>query len=307
MSEKFSYSRVEKYENCPYAYKLNYVDKNYVSANSLALSIGTLLHKVKEYIGDSLIKGRVIDYSLLENYIDRAGIDVELTELDSDKDSKEVIEGVELLKKKYFEDWITNKTKSGLSMKSKVEFFKEHLRDMENQFKQDEEWEVFKTEEPFEFIFEGVSFKGFIDRIDKNKKTGDFRVIDYKTKDAQFSDNDLKTPLQFVVYSMAISEKYGKEPIEFIYDLPLIGIQQKACSAGYLKRGQAKLIKLLTGIKNESFIPKPSPLCYWCPYCYNNTNAEAPFNKMCKYFSLWTPEDHNFNVNCKWGETLFTL
>ena len=37
-SEKFSYSRLEKYENCPFAYKITDIGKHYVNASSLALS-----------------------------------------------------------------------------------------------------------------------------------------------------------------------------------------------------------------------------------------------------------------------------
>ena len=103
----FSYSRLEKYVNCPYAYKLSYVDGNYVSANSLALSVGSLLHKVNEYICSALINGESIDYDRVLAYIDTAGSEDEIPlELDSSK-KDEGIKGTKILQKEFFEDYYT--------------------------------------------------------------------------------------------------------------------------------------------------------------------------------------------------------
>ena len=100
---KYSYTRLEKFINCPMAYKLSYVDGKYVSANSLALSIGTLLHKVNEYICGSMIKHQKINYDLILDYIENAGLTNVRLEVDGTKSQDEIIKGTNLLKKEFFD------------------------------------------------------------------------------------------------------------------------------------------------------------------------------------------------------------
>lgn len=306
---KYSYTRLEKFINCPMAYKLSYVDGKYVSANSLALSIGTLLHKVNEYICGSMIKHQEIDYDLILDYIENAGLtDVKL-EVDGTKSQDEVIKGTNLLKKEFFEDWLSVDTKSGKSMKQKIKTFCENIHNLEDSFK-DSEWEPYKVEEPFEFKYQGVTFKGFIDRIDINKNTGALRVVDYKTKDKLFDSKELATPLQFVVYAMAVLDKFGKTPEEFIYDLPLITESQQGGTKGFIARGEKKMTSILQSItdslENGEFKPNPSPLCYYCPYNKTGCNKGNKYENECPYYCLWTPQNKVFTVNKEYGKK-FTL
>ena len=81
----YSYSRLEKYINCPYAFKLRYVDGNYPVSTSLALEVGTLLHKVNEYICSAIIKGVPVDYPKILDYIENAGSTDVYLDLDSEK------------------------------------------------------------------------------------------------------------------------------------------------------------------------------------------------------------------------------
>ena len=65
---KFSYSRTEVYENCPYRYYLQYVKGHYIPATSLAISYGTLIHRVNEIQTNTLLTGKTIDYPMLKVY-----------------------------------------------------------------------------------------------------------------------------------------------------------------------------------------------------------------------------------------------
>ena len=58
---KFSYSRTEVYESCPYRYYLQYVKGHYISATSLAIYYGTLVHKINQLQTEMLLAGKPID------------------------------------------------------------------------------------------------------------------------------------------------------------------------------------------------------------------------------------------------------
>jgi hypothetical protein len=171
----------------------------------------------------------------------------------------------------------------------------------------DTDWEVIGTEVEFLILFNNKALiKGFIDRVDKNKVTGDIRVIDYKTNNKEFEKNKLATPLQMYIYSLACYKMYGQYPIECIYDLIFLNKQQIGGTKGYLKRGFDKLNKLLDEIIYyqevgvNQMIPKPTPLCYWCDYCRQNPNSLEEKFHLCEYYSLWTPYEKTFKVNQDW-------
>ena len=57
MSE--SYSKLSTFEQCPYKYKLIYLDNNYIKDDSIATEFGTLVHHIEEEIGKSLKYNKV--------------------------------------------------------------------------------------------------------------------------------------------------------------------------------------------------------------------------------------------------------
>ena len=67
MSDTFSYSRIDVYEQCGFKYKLCYVDRKRFYTDSLATELGTLVHETEETIANSIKDGRPIDYTTLKN------------------------------------------------------------------------------------------------------------------------------------------------------------------------------------------------------------------------------------------------
>lgn len=280
-----SYSRIDALK-CPMQYKLKYIDKNYPFVKTLALEIGTLCHKANElkYRGNDL------------NKIWRAlhtGI----------KDGTEIVNGLDYLKGEYAFDFDEVNEKSGLTYTDKLNTFKETFF-IE---KLEDEWEVIGNEVEFHIIFNNKALiKGFIDRVDRNKLTGDVRVIDYKTNNKAFDKKDLATPLQMYIYSLACKELYGVYPSECIYDLIFLGEKQIGGTKGYLKRGESKLNKLLDDIiyyqeiGKDKMPPKPTPLCAWCSFSKTNLSSLEEY-QLCDYYSLWTPERKTFEVNKEWN------
>lgn len=284
--ERFSYSKLSTYLQCPYRFKLKYDDKKYSSASTLALELGTLCHKGLEIAGQYLSEGLPVPVEdilcgVYGGYPD------------------EQILGVNDLKRKYFEDWIAPDTKSLLTYEDKLGNYEAYLRRLASD--ENSAWSVYATEREFSFqMTERVEFYGFIDRIDTDGMGG-YRLIDYKTSKKLFSKSDIATPLQMVVYALAIEREFGVPPSEYEYDFILLDKIQPVVSQGFVARGENKIYKTLEKIevdrKAQSFDPKPSPLCHWCDYCKTNTRAEKSLKFECPYHSLWTPNNKTSAVN----------
>lgn len=299
---RLSYSKMDVYLGCPYRYKLCYVDQNYSSSSTLPLEIGTLCHHVLELKGNMKQANKTVDYDALKEILFH-GCDTETEK------NKTHIKGVNELKKIYWEEWGTKDNKSGMNYDEKIQLF---LTNVLPTRMEDPDWEIIGTEIPFSFVYDDkVLVTGFIDRVDRNKHTGEFRITDYKTSKAVYDSSKIKTPLQHIFYDMAILHMYGVLPVEHVYDFILIDQVQNhstgVCTKDYLKRGIKKIDKTINSIYSESiYKPSPTPLCYWCPFHSTSPNADPQLKGMCQYHSLWTPENKNFGTLNPWSEQTAT-
>ena len=288
----FSYSKMEVYKNCPYQYDLKYNQKKFTDDTSIALEIGGLLHYVLEQKGKALVSEQPIDYEKL-NIIIQNGTK------ETNEKTKEQLLGITDLKKKYWEIWNIPDSE-GRTYDQKLELFDKVLR---SEMEEDDGWKPYQFEHYFEFVWgDRVIIKGFIDRLDL--KDGNIRTIDYKTSKKVYDSSKLSTSLQFGIYALAILNEYGVLPVESIYRFILLDETQKALTKGWERR----LIKALDGIfdkidnDNESgvWVPKSSPLCYYCNFSKNNPSAHE-YNNECEYYSLWRPDNKTFECNRKWN------
>ena len=289
----FSYSKMEVFKNCPFQYKLKYIDKKYSKDTSIALELGSLCHYVLESKGKMIVSGETVDYEKLNNILMNG-----VTE--TDEKTKEELLGVNQLKRKYFEVWHEADNASGASYDEKIKLFDKVLHDE----MEETDWKPTYFEKPFEFVWDNkVILKGFIDRIDT--KDGQYRTVDYKTSKKIYEQSKLATSLQFGVYALAILNEFGVLPIESEYRFILIDDKQYALTKGWENRLIKAMDKVFGDIeaseKKSIFVPKPSPLCYYCNFCANNPDASI-YRGECEYFSLWSPNDRkNFSVNKKWN------
>lgn len=294
----FSYSKLEVFKNCPLQYRYKYIEKKYSQDTSIALELGSLCHYVLERKGHMIVNGEVIDYELLNDLLTN-GVK------ETDEKTKEELIGVTQLKRKYLETWYEADNASGASYDEKMKLFDKVLHEE----MEESEWKPTYFEMPFEFVWDNkVIIKGFIDRIDtKDTEEGEiqYRTVDYKTSKKVYEQNKLATSLQFGVYALAILNKFGVLPVESEYRFILIDDKQFALTKGWENRLIKALDKVFGDIKNcedkNLFIPKPTPLCYYCNFCRNNPEASV-YKNDCEYFSFWSPNDRrNFNVNKKWN------
>lgn len=299
--EKFSYSKLDTFEQCPYRFKKKYEEKKRSFKGSIATDIGSILHKGKELVGMALIEDKVPNYEDIANIV-LNGYDEEYTTKNGEQKTKH-IKGINEIEEEYFEDWSEPDNKSGMDYNQKIEIYFSHLKDLAKE----NNWKPIATEEEFNFPFRDYILNGFIDRIDQNED-GNYRVVDYKSSKATYDDKKIKTPLQMFIYALAVENKFDELPIEFVYDFILLDKQQKACSQGYYKRGLRKLNRLFDDIEEcratGIYTPKPSPLCHWCEYCNTNSQADNKYKDECPYYSLWTPTNKTYEVNKEFNPKL---
>lgn len=300
---KFSYSRISQYESCPYSYNLKYNLKKFVDPPSLITYLGALIHYIEEQIGRSLLNGTSPNYKDLINQL----YEINIPKKDC-YDTEGDIFGINILQNQFKRDFFAPSSKTGMNYATKIEEYVKNIKRQEQFLVDNPHLEIFGLEKPFEFNFEGFIMKGRIDRILKYKNKPEYQIYDIKTRDRLFLKNEVTTPLQHVIYGLALTEilNLASPPTEYFYDMVFLQTLQVAGTKGFISRGEKKLRKLLTEIQQGEYPPSPSPLCYYCPFSNTNPNVTEDGANECPYYSFWTPNNKVFEVKNAWKGDQYT-
>ena len=255
-TEKYSYSKLDTYLQCPFKFKLKYIDGNYIFNSSIATEFGTLIHETEETIAKNIINNEPIKYAK------------DFYELDKSDRTYE------------------NKT---------YYYLEEGIYKLEQFMRDNPNLEIVGVEQKFNFELWDKIFNGFIDRIFYDKTENKYLIQDIKTFAVPVEKDKLATPLQFVIYNLAAQQLFKclPEQISCEYNLPLCDLTQSAGTKGYMKRGTDKLEKIFNGIAQQDFEPSPSPLCNWCEFCATNPDATEAGKYLCPYFCKWQRDTRN--------------
>lgn len=296
-AENFSYSRISTYRQCPFCYNLKYNEKRFYDKPTLATALGSLIHYIEERISLSLRDTGAPNYKLLKEMFYEINIPKK-----NKYDLKGDIFGINILQERFHKEFFTPSEKTGLTYLEKTEKYVQNLDRQEKFLLNNPNLEIYDVERAFGFVFNDYFIKGFIDRILYDKEKNEYIIHDIKTKDRLFSKEDTTTPLQFVVYSLALQNQLNLEapPIQCFYDLVFLGEYQQAGTKGFITRGEKQLTKAFEGINNQDYHPSPSMLCYWCSFSGTNPNATEEGRFLCPYYSLWTPENKTFQTMNEW-------
>lgn len=295
--DRFSYSRLDIYNQCGWKYKLQYVDKNFFDVESVPLMLGVLIHWIEQRISEAYILEKEPDYDQLKEDFLNCNIPKK-----GKFDREGGLFGVNIIKQKFPDEFYAI-DKQGSSYAAKCDFYLSTGIYRQRDFlAANPDIVLVDVEKYFEITFEGYLITGYIDRVMKYKDTDRYIIDDIKTKGKPFNDKDLITPLQHVIYSMALKSAYelDAEPEDCFYDLPLLDMRQAAGSKGFIKRGKSKLSKLFAGISEKDWEPHPSPLCAYCNFGGTNPNQPLRGKHLCPYYSLWTPDNHTYEVLNSW-------
>lgn len=280
--EKFSYSKISMYHQCPMKFKIHYLDKNFVFSDSLPTEFGTLVHATEEQIALALQAGQPINYTALKNIF---------------------IIGCRKLAIKYPSDWIKLDKSNRTYTEKMYTYLDSAIYRLERFMINNPDLEIIGIEQKFEYDYDGVhSFTGSIDRAFMNKVTGEILIQDVKTWPVPAQNSELKAPAQFTVYAMAAQQLWEAEAdkIKCEYDLPLCDLRQASFSKDIIADGRPQLDKWFAGITKGNFKPSPSPLCYFCQYCPSSSSYAGDGKVLCPYHSLWTRENSTRETAIQW-------
>ena len=213
MNNKMSYSKMDCYKQCGWKFLLQYIEGPYISTPGIALDVGILIHDTEEKIANFIKDDLPIDYVALKNNI--------------------IVKTMEI-EHKFPKDFL-EKDKTGRLYKEKIyEYLEKGIYRLETYMKEHQELEIVGAEIPFKYDLMDFTFSGKIDRLFRNKVTGEYICQDIKTWPKPAEDKDIPTPLQFVVYTKAVKEMYGvlNEEISCAYDLPFCNMIQAVGTKG---------------------------------------------------------------------------
>lgn len=192
----WSFSRVNSYETCPKMFKMVYLDKNEDGTpmwpeeeNAFGLW-GTHCHECLE----KYYKGELLSFELLDEYEDNYDEQVYM-QFPPNK-YKDLNESYHDAGTKYFSEF-------------------EDLSP---------DWEVVGVEQKIQLDLGGRKFVGYIDLVLRSVKTGEFVIVDHKSRAKFSSPEELEHySYQPYLYSQWVFETYGMYPTYLIFNMFRIG------------------------------------------------------------------------------------
>ena len=233
----WSFSRLSSFQQCPYQWKLQYIDCAKGENNAFA-EFGLLSHKI------------------LEKY---AKDELELFELSMVYDEK-------------YDDFIEHKFPYNKHVDLN-ESYKKQGKDYFDNFSGFGDYEIISIEEEFEFVMDNIKIKGLLDLLVKDKD-GNYHIIDHKSSDPKSAKSAKAKEYwkQMTLYAIWVYVKYGVFPVKlhinafrkqqwFIIDFDENEIDK-------IKKWVIDTVDVI--LKEEEFLPKSD--AYFCRNLCNFRN-----------------------------------
>jgi hypothetical protein len=276
---RVSFSQYSMWSGCPLQYKLSYIDGLSESTSNIHSVFGSAMHET------------------LQEYLSRC-LRISKSQADKNMDTKE------FLKEKMREFFIKESNDGADPICSKeelVEFLEDGYLILDyfqksknfNNFFSLKDDELIAIEQPINTkISENVNFLGFIDFIVRSKKTGRYRITDFKTSTKGWTKYQKSDPIkntQILLYKKFYAELIGVSPeiidVEFIilkrkvaevedFTIPRISRHVPASGKPSINKAWKGFSEFVDSVfdsegkyRTDVEYPKrPSKLCPWCEF-----------------------------------------
>ncbi len=242
----YSHSRLSVFEQCPYRYKLKYIDKvPPVIKETIEAFLGKIVHSSLEWFHKQIMENKTPKLDeLIKVYLDNW--------------QKSFHDEIHLVKRDYdHQDYLER------GVKFLIDYYNENYPFDENIIALEKRVKILLDEERKHWII------GYIDKLVYNEKTGEYEVHDYKTANSLPTIEKIENDRQLALYALAVKELFGEDKeVKLIWHY--LSFNKKIYSRRTnnalenLKKEILKIIEIIESTKE--FPPNPSILCEWCEY-----------------------------------------
>ena len=203
---KISWSQVQTYVQCPYKWKLNYIDKNRPGSDSIYTVYGKAVHEVIQHYLTTMYEKSIKEADLID-----------MPNMLVDQVKEFYTEGVKKANGEHFSKQ-SELTEFCVQGAKALDWFKRHR----GEYFSKKNWELLGIEVPIDDKYKSVGVLGYIDVLMRNTKTGKIKIIDLKTSTMGWK-KEKTDPMkrgQLLFYKKFIADKYDVDismvDVEFI-------------------------------------------------------------------------------------------
>ena len=237
----YSYSSISTFKQCPYKFKLRYLDKIIPEVKqTIEAFMGGIVHELLQELYDNIKKGKLLPFSELQKKL------MDKWKTQWDNEILIVKEGMN--KENYFE--------------SALKFLKNYY----NTYQPFNQGEILGVEEEVRIDLSGKELIGYIDRLEK--KGEEYHIIDYKTSNWLKSQEELDEDKQLALYQIAVMEKYKTDKVVLNWHfLNFNELLQSKRTIKQIDQLKIELLKTINEIEDsKAYKACKSRLCDWCEY-----------------------------------------
>lgn len=240
----YSHSRISTYENCPYQYKLKYIDKVEVDIpTTIEAFMGDMVHQTLEKLyEDKKFKKRISKAILVKFFKD-------------------------LWEKEYSEDILV--VKDGLTAENYKKMGIKFIENYYDRMKPFEQMTILGLETQDRMTLpDGNQWHVRIDKLGCDDK-GNYYVCDYKTNSRMKDQEEADSDRQLAMYSIWVKDKFrDAKSVKLIWHM--LAFNKDAISERteeQLEKLQEDIVNIIKEIKNAKDFPRnQTALCDYCVY-----------------------------------------
>lgn len=242
----YSHSRLSTYENCPYQYKLRYIDKIKIDVpTTIEAFMGDLVHRTLEKLyKDKKFKKVVSKSTLLKFYKD-------------------------LWAKEYSKDILVAKADQGLTSENYRKMGIKFIEDYYDKFKPFDQWTILGLETQDRMTLpDGNQWHVRIDKLACDQE-GNYYVCDYKTNARMKDQEEADADRQLALYSIWVKDKFkDAKSVKLVWHM--LAFNKDAVSERTdeeLEKLQRDVCDKIKEIESATEFPRNvTGLCNYCVY-----------------------------------------
>ena len=259
----YSHSRISTFENCPYQYKLKYIDRIKPEiSTTIEAFMGSMVHESLEHLYKlKKFKKRIAKSSIIKFYRDT-------------------------WKKNYSDDILIVKAeKERLTAKNYMKMGEKFISDYFDRMRPFDQMIILGLETQDRMTLpDGNQWHVRIDKLGCDKK-GNYFVCDYKTNSRMKDQEEADSDRQLAMYSIWVKDKFKDcKSVKLIWHM--LAFNKDAVSERteeQLKKLQNEIVEKIKEIENETEFPRrQTALCNYCGYksICPSFKHEAELNKI---------------------------